>query len=199
MRKLCNREVVLGVGLVVVCIAARLAPHPPNLSPVAAAALFAGATFSRRSAGVAIALAAMFASDWAIGFYDPRIMACVYVAMVVPVLLARLTHGRYRALRLAGCAAATSVVFFAASNFGVWLFGGAYKLTPAGLRECYVAATPFFRYTLTGDVLWCGVFFGGHALAGLGLRRYFVLAPSGGLRSAVRLPSASHQRFQPCT
>lgn len=172
MRRFCGQELVLGLALIAVCVVARLMPHPPNLSSVAAAALFAGAVFSRRAAGVMIAIAAMLASDWAIGFYDPRIMACVYAAIVVPALLGRLTRGRMAPLRIAGCAVTSSIVFFAASNFGVWLFGGAYEISLAGLGECYAAAAPFFRFTLVGDVAWSAAFFGGYAIAGVTAKRW---------------------------
>ncbi|REJ97764.1 MAG: hypothetical protein DWQ34_01595 [Planctomycetota bacterium] len=40
-----------------------------------------------------------------------------------------------------------SVLFFALTNFGVWITGGGmmYPLTWAGLVECYTLAIPFFR------------------------------------------------------
>ena len=35
----------------------------------------------------------------------------------------------------------------------------------AGLVLCYTQAIPFFRYTLTGDLLFAFMLFGGYALA----------------------------------
>ena len=42
---------------------------------------------------------------------------------------------------------------------------GTYERGLAGLWHCYVAAIPFFRYTLTGDMIFAVVLFGGYALA----------------------------------
>jgi hypothetical protein len=55
------------------------------------------------------------------------------------------------------------VLFFLVTNFAHWWFFGMYAHTVAGLIECYVQALPFFRYTLTGDGLFAGMFFGAYA------------------------------------
>ena len=70
---------------------------------------------------------------------------------------------RRSALRLGGAVLTSSVAFFVLSNFGMWA-SGYYPRTLAGLVECYVAALPFFRNTLTSDVLYSAVLFGGYAL-----------------------------------
>src|SRR3989344_3387297 len=51
------------VGMVVVAALLRMVPHPPNFAPIAAMALFAGATFDRKWFAYLIPLAAMFMSD----------------------------------------------------------------------------------------------------------------------------------------
>ena len=56
-------------------------------------------------------------------------------------------------------------MFFIVTNFGVWLVGNLYPKTLAGLAGCYVAAIPFFRNTLAGNVVYTLVLFGGFALA----------------------------------
>jgi hypothetical protein len=47
-----------------------------------------------------------------------------------------------------------AVIFYALSNLGVFLVGGLYPRTPHGLVACYVAALPFLKSTLLGDLLW---------------------------------------------
>src|SRR3989442_11340611 len=47
-------------GLVLVAAASRLVPHPPNLTPIAAMALFGGAYFPDKRAAFLVPLAAMF-------------------------------------------------------------------------------------------------------------------------------------------
>jgi hypothetical protein len=61
-----------------------------------------------------------------------------------------------------------SLVFLLVSNFGVWLGGMGqarmYSLTPGGLMQCYVAALPFFRNTLLGDLTYAAIMFGSYCL-----------------------------------
>ena len=40
-----------------------------------------------------------------------------------------------------------------------------YPHTLAGLEACYIAALPFFGYTLLGNLAFSAAFFGGEALA----------------------------------
>lgn len=51
---------------------------------------------------------------------------------------------------------AASLSFFLISNFGVWLFW--YPRSFEGLLSCYLAALPFYRNTLIGDLFFGGLF-----------------------------------------
>ena len=51
---------------------------------------------------------------------------------------------------------------FVATNLAVWAFGTMYPLNIAGLAESYVAAIPFFRNTLLGDMFYVTVLVGGY-------------------------------------
>lgn len=139
----------------------------PNVSPVAAVALFAGFVFRRLWLGAAVPLAAMALSDLSIGGYAPALMATVYTMLAFPALLG---YGlaRWRrpgdALSLpaaAGCAVAGSVAFFLVTNFVCWWGSPWYPQTLAGLTQCYAAAVPFFRATLLGDLGFAVALFGG--------------------------------------
>ena len=46
----------------------------------------------------------------------------------------------------------SSVIFFVVTNFGVWLIG--YPNTVEGFITCYVAALPFFGWTIAGDLFY---------------------------------------------
>jgi hypothetical protein len=46
------------------------------------------------------------------------------------------------------------------TNFGVWAIDNLYPKTTAGLVDCYVAAIPFFRNMLLGDLLYSALLFG---------------------------------------
>ncbi len=151
------------VVLVLLAVASRLLPHPPNFAPVAAIGLFAGAAFDRRAAWL-VPFAALLLSDAVIGFYHPTSMLFNYAGFAACLLLGSAVLGRTRTFaRFAGATLGSSIAFFALSNFGMWA-SGYYPRTAAGLVECYVAALPFFRNTLASDVLYSAALFGGWAL-----------------------------------
>ena len=62
-------------------VAARLLLHLPNVSPIAASALFAGMMLRRRTLAIVVPLAAMLIGDAIMGFYHWQVMAVVYAAL----------------------------------------------------------------------------------------------------------------------
>jgi len=151
------------LGLVGLCALIRLVPHPPNFTPVAAAALFAGFFFERRAVALAVPLLAVLVSDSLLGTYSTSVMVAVYFAHSLPVLMGtRLSH-RFSALKIGGSAVLASLVFFVLTNLAVWHSGVLYERTAAGLLGCFSAALPFWQHTLTGNLLWSAVIFGGYA------------------------------------
>lgn len=159
-----TRPVLLFTGLVLAAVVSRFLWIAPNFTAVGAAALFAGFMFRSRGVAAGVPIVAMLISDAVIGFYQWPVMLAVYGSLAAPALFGRLLRGRAGATRVAGCSVAGSVLFFVATNFAVWACG-AYGHDSAGLAACYTAAIPFFKYTLAGDLVYAGVFFGVHALA----------------------------------
>lgn len=155
---------IVSAALVGVVVAGRLLPHPPNFTPTAGVALFAGFLLARSSLALGVTWGALLISDALIGFYNPLVMISVYACLGLPVLLRRFVVCPTW-WRVAGCAVASSVVFFVVTNFAVWAAGPGYGWTLDGLARCYAAALPFFRYTLAGDLLWSLALFGTWALA----------------------------------
>jgi hypothetical protein len=154
-------ELLLALFLIGLDVAARLLLHVPNVSPVAASALFAGMMLRRRSLALAVPLAAMLIGDAVTGFYDWRVMAVVYAALALPAVIGILGR-RFRLSRVVVPAMLScSLIFFAATNFAVWAFSGMYSLDMAGLIQCYTLALPFLKYTVAGDLFWAAVLFGG--------------------------------------
>jgi hypothetical protein len=160
-----NVRFVTLVGIVLAAAAMRLLPHPPNVTPIAAIALFGGAHFASKRAALAVPLLAMWLSDLVLGFGVHRVMPFVYASFALIVVLGRLIRDRRSALAVGAAALTGSVLFFVITNVGVWLVGDLYPRTVEGLVACYVAAIPFFRNTLAGDLLYAGALFGGFALA----------------------------------
>lgn len=161
------------VALVFGAAALRLLPHPPNFEPIGAIALFAGAHLASKRWAFLIPLTALFFSDLLIGFHDQ--MPVVYGAFALIVCLGFMLQERRSAGPIGAAAVAGSTLFFILTNFGVWAFGSLYPKTLAGLGACYVAAIPFYGYTVAGTLFYTAVLFGGLALAGRKISR---LAPS---------------------
>ncbi|MBI3324323.1 MAG: hypothetical protein HYZ92_03490 [Candidatus Omnitrophica bacterium] len=155
----------LAVALLIFGVAARLLPHPPNATPVAAIALFGGATLPRRLAWW-LPLAVMVLSDLVIGLHD--VILFTWGGFVLTSLLGLWLRRRSGLGRIAASAVAGSLLFFMLTNFGVWLLGDAGRMYPKtldGLWQCYAAALPFYRNTLLGDLAWSAGLFGLYALA----------------------------------
>ena len=150
------------LSAIVAAAALRLVPHPPNFTPIAAMALFGAAHLGRKPIAFAAPLGALLLSDVVLGFYAG--MWVQYLSVALVVLIGWLALSKVTALRVGAAAIASSILFFATTNFGVWLLGTMYPHTLAGLAASYVAAIPFFQNTLAGDLFYSGLLFGGFAL-----------------------------------
>jgi hypothetical protein len=168
-------EVVVYVALVACGAGLRLVLRDlPNFAPVAAISLFAGFYFRSALLAASLPVTIMVISDYWIGGYPLSMMLLVYGVLTLPVALRsfvrqgfeRLRTSKARAIgRVLASSLGASCVFFLATNFGVWLLFDYYDRSFAGLTECFLAAIPFFRYTLAGDLFFSTVLFGSYALA----------------------------------
>ena len=145
--------------LIAVAIILRLVPHIPNVAPVAAIALFSGVYLGRKQA-LTIPLVAMFLSDLFIGFYTWQIMVAVYASFALTALIGFWVRERKSIPTVIGGGLAGSLAFFITTNFAVWAFGNMYPKTVSGIMSCYIAAIPFFRNSLLGDLFYVGILFG---------------------------------------
>jgi hypothetical protein len=157
-----NALVWLAVALVVFGVVMRLVPHPANLAPVGAIALFGGAVLPRKL-GWWLPLAIMIVSDLFIGFYDGIMFT--WLGFLLVGLFGMSLRSQSNWFRVPFGALGAAVIFFIVSNFGVWLLGNMYPLTLAGLALCYEMALPFFRNTFFGDFLYGWFLFGAYAAA----------------------------------
>lgn len=140
-------------------IAARLLPHAPNFTPIAAIALFGGVYLNRKYA-IVLPLIAMLISDLFIGFHET--MFAVYGAFLLTGCLGLWLRKHKNVKYIVGASLASSIMFFLITNFGFWLTYSLYPKTMAGQLEAYAMALPFFRNTLMGDLFYTGVFFGSY-------------------------------------
>ncbi len=164
-----KRSLVLA-GIIVAAALTRLAPHPPNVTPIAAMALFGGACFNSRTMAYLLPLAAMLLSDLVLGYtrYDLWTLfasqPAVYVCFLATTALGQRIKDRRSVWRVGSATLAGSLLFFVVTNFAVWASGRIYPLTGPGLAACYAAAVPYFRNSLLGDTAFTALFFGGLAL-----------------------------------
>jgi len=149
--------------MIIAAAVSRLLPDPPNLTPIAAMALFGGATFTDKRAAFLVPLLPLFLTDIFLGFSG--LTAVVYGSFALIVCLGFWLRRRQSAGRIVAAALCGSMLFFILTNLAVWALTPLYPKTLSGLSECYVAALPFFRNTLAGDLLYSGLLFGGLAMA----------------------------------
>jgi hypothetical protein len=165
--------VILAV-LIALGVAGRLLPHPPNFTPMAAIALFAGFIFIKRYMAVVAVISTMLLCDYfafgslSTSWFGSKSMFVVYLALLFPIVFKNFLQKNLGVLRIFGAALASSSVFFLATNFAVWAFSPMYEKTLEGLVLCYTMAIPFFQNTVAGDLIWSGVIFGSY----LALRNY---------------------------
>lgn len=152
---------------VLAAILLRLLPHPWNVTPLSAMFLFGGATFRSKRDSLLVPLAALLLSDYAVvhfvyggkyGWFSPF----TWLGFLLIGLIGWTLRNKMTFARVAGASLAGSVAFFLLSNFGVWIGWAMYPLTPGGLAACYVAALPFFRNNVLGDLFYAGVMFGSY-------------------------------------
>ena len=152
---------------VLAALVLRLLPHPWNVTPLGAMFLFSGATFRSKRDSLLVPLAALLLSDYAVihflyggkyAWFSPHTWAAfLLVGLIGWALRSKMTLARVAAASLAG-----SVVFFVVSNLGVWIGWKLYPATLHGLVECYVAALPFFRNSVLGDLAYTALMFGSY-------------------------------------
>jgi hypothetical protein len=156
-------RVLFLAGIILAAAVSRLIPHPPNFSPIAALALFGGAQFSDKRAAFLVPLAAMFLSDLILGLH--ALIPVIYGSFALIVCLGFWVRRNQNIRRIGSAAVFGAILFFLVTNFGVWLFGSFYPKTCDGVTECYIVAIPFFWNTLTSDLIYTAVLFGGVRVA----------------------------------
>ena len=160
-------------GFILFAALARLLPHAYNFTPLGAIALFGAAYFPKKKWAFIVPVLALWLSDLVLNnvmyaaYYDGFTFFTsgflyVYGSFAMIVILGITLLKKVTLPRVIGGALGASILFFVVSNFGVWLSSPLYPNTIEGLIMCYTAAIPFFHYTLAGNIIYCGVLFGGY-------------------------------------
>jgi len=164
-----------------------------NFTPVGAIALFGGAYFTDKWKAYMVVLLTLFASDilinylytskwvlWYSGSFWVYLTFAIMVFMgsyidkvgsVVLTFIETLTKQRSSILK--SIAAITSVGMASLASVAVhwliidmpWLYGPLYPHNLTGYGQSLVAALPFERNMVLGDIVFCAILFGGFELA----------------------------------
>jgi len=185
-----NKGNIILIVLYIFLIAfSKLMPHPANFSPLLALAIFGGAMAYRKKSFILITLFAWYLSDFLYNnfvhseyvtgkgglVFFSGYMIWVYAGMLLVILLASKLLHKFNYGRLFGTALLSAVVFYLVTNFGAWLsMPELYTRDIQGLMNSYVAAIPFFRATLLGNIVFSFLVFGLYELI---VKRFHVREP----------------------
>jgi hypothetical protein len=156
--------------LVAIGVVGRWGQPQWSITPLAAAAMFAGFYFAQRGVAMLVPIVILTISNLALPQYDSfPVMLSVYFAMALPVFIGELMRRikTWPAAMFFGLLAALvpSFAFYLLTNFAVWAFENHYPHTLDGMSQCYVAAIPFFRWMAAGDLVYTAILFGCYAVA----------------------------------
>ena len=160
MNKLFNivKKQSFPIGLILILAIARLIPHPPNFTPIIAAAIMSGVFFKNIYLSLGILLISMLLADAFIGFYSNILF--VYSSLFLITFIFYKISKKINFKNLLIYSFGSSIIFFIISNFGVWVLGNPavndipYEKTLEGLIQCYILAIPFFPNTLLSTVIF---------------------------------------------
>lgn len=155
------KEKILPVLIIFGVVLMRFLPHPANVAPIAAMALFGGVYLNKKQA-VLLPVVVMLISDLFLGFH--KVMPFVYGSFLIASFIGMRLRGKVGTKGVLGSALLSSLIFYVVTNFGVWLTSGMYEMTFLGLVKCYALAIPFFRNTLMGDLFYTVMMFGGYEM-----------------------------------
>ena len=152
-----------------------------NFSPIGAMALFGGTYFREKYKSYLFPLLILFISDVVLmqtlyAKYSSGLLYegwhWTYGSFAAMVLIGELFKHKVSVKSVFTISILAALVHFILSNFGVWLKGGMdfstglpYAKNWSGLLNCYIAAIPYFRNLLLGNLFFGTILFGGFELA----------------------------------
>ena len=153
---------MLAYLFVLLAVAVRFMPHPWMFTPVVGALLFFGARGSRRQLWIPFVLLA--ASDvvltkWVYSYpfsWDHYVTFAWYAAVL---WLGTMLGAKTKWIPVIGAALASSVSFYLITNLVAWAWLDMYPKDLSGVMESYVAALPFFRHAVAGDLIFTAAMF----------------------------------------
>ena len=142
---------LLPISLILILSFSRLIPHPWNFTPILAMGIFSGFYFKNFILGSFIVICSMFIGDLYLGFHST--MFFTYISLIIAVALGLFVN-KFKFTEVLFTGLASSVCFFAITNFGAWLTLEMYEKNLTGLLQSYALGIPFFHNTLISTLLY---------------------------------------------
>jgi hypothetical protein len=143
---------IFPISLILILAFSRLIPHPPNFTPLIAAAMLSSYFFKNTYMSLFVLVISMILSDLIIGFYSSYFL--VYFSLIVIIVAFSKMNKNINFKNLFLYGISSSLIFFIITNFGVWAFGSLYEKNLTGLISCYILAIPFFTNTVLSTVFY---------------------------------------------
>ena len=143
---------IFPISLILILVFSRLMPHPPNFTPIIAAAMLSSYFFKNIYMSSLVLIISMILSDLIIGFYSNYFLVYFSLLLIVVIFSKIIKNINFKNLFLYGIF--SSLMFFIITNFGEWAFGGFYEKNLVGLINCYLLAIPFFTNTVFSTIFY---------------------------------------------
>ena len=138
------------LGIFLVLAASRFIPHPPNFTSLLALSFYVPALLGLKY--IPALLISFIITDIFIGFHNLTLFtwgSIIIIGLISQYLTSSILSRIFGALLGA-------TLFFAITNFGVWLTGS-YGYTFGGFLNCYTLAIPFFTYSLISTLIFSAI------------------------------------------
>jgi hypothetical protein len=156
MKSFNKKNIITAVILIVFAVISRMVMHGQNYETLTATTVLAGALLGPYL-GLLVGLGSVIGTDMFIG--NSMIFAYTWSAWAVIGLSNALWSKKVvktaiwkNSAILTGSGIISVIFFYLWTNFGVWQMGW-YSYTFSGLMQCYVAALPFLRNQLVGNLI----------------------------------------------
>lgn len=170
------KGILLVLTMIFIAAFSRLIPHLPNFTAVGAMALFGSAYFSKKYLAIFAPILALWLSDLAINnivyaefnesfVWFQSYQLYTFIPIVLITILGFVLFKKVSAAKILTGSVASSLIFFAISNFGTWLSPfSLFTKDAAGLVNTYIAGLPFLRNDFVATVLFSAVLFSAYYL-----------------------------------
>ena len=140
------------IFIIIMLIFSRILPHPPNFTPIIASAVMLNYFTNNKFFSLLIIFSSMFLSDLIIGLHNGIFI--VYFSLFVVFSISLLLFKKFNLKNIFINGITSSFIFFAMTNFGVWISSDFYDKSLRGLIQCYTMGLPFYNNTIASTIFY---------------------------------------------